>query len=51
MEVDDIIYLNDGRICMKSYLKEYDIADHIQTLVDKLEKMKRQVIVMGIIDY
>ena len=51
MEVDDIIYFNDGRICMKPYLKEYDIADHIQTLVDKLEKMQSQVIVRGIIDY
>ena len=40
MEVDDIIYFNDGRICMKPYLKEYDIADHIQPLVDNLEKMK-----------
>ena len=40
MEVDDIIYFNDGRICMKPYLKEYGIADHIQRLVDKLEKMK-----------
>lgn len=41
MEVDDIIYLKDGRIYMKPYLKEYDITDHIQTLGDELEKMKR----------
>lgn len=42
-EEDDngIIYLKDGRIYMKPYLKEYDITDHIQTLVDELEKMKR----------
>ena len=44
MEVDDIIYLKDGRIYMKPYLKEYDITDRIQTLVDELEKLKRATI-------
>lgn len=39
--VKEMIYLRDNRIYFTPYLKEYDITDHIQELMDELEMLKR----------
>lgn len=39
--VKEMIYLRDNRIYFTPYLKEYDITDHIQELMEQLEKLKR----------
>ena len=51
MNHNDMIYLKGERIYMKPYIKEYDVTEHVKELVEELEKMKRQVIDMGLIDY
>ncbi|MBY4764643.1 hypothetical protein [Streptococcus uberis] len=40
IKVEEMIYLKDGRIYMMPHLKEYDITDHVQTLIKELEKIK-----------
>lgn len=39
--IKEMIYLRDNRIYFTPYLKEYDITDHIQELMEELEMLKR----------
>ena len=41
VNIKEMIYLRDNRIYFTPYLKEYDIADHIQELMEELEMLKR----------
>ena len=41
VNVKEMIYLRDNRIYFTHYLKEYDITDHIQELMEQLEELKR----------
>lgn len=41
MNPDETIYLKNGRIYVKPYIKEYDVTEHVKGLVKELEKMKR----------
>ncbi|EHG13646.1 hypothetical protein ACLMK5_06930 [Streptococcus anginosus] len=41
LNVKEMIYLKGERIYFTPYLKEYDITDHIQELIEQLEKLKR----------
>ena len=41
VNVNEMIYLKDNRIYFRPYLKEYDITDHIQELMEQLEALKR----------
>ena len=41
VNVKEMIYLKDNRIYFTPYLKEYDITDHIQELMEELEMLKR----------
>lgn len=41
VNIKEMIYLRDNRIYFTPYLKEYDITDHIQELMEKLEMLKR----------
>ena len=37
----EMIYLKNNRIYVTTYIKEYDITDHIQELIEQLENLKR----------
>ena len=37
----EMIYLKNNRLYFTPYLKEYDITDHIQELIEQLENLKR----------
>ncbi len=41
VNVKEMIYLRDNRIYFTPYLKEYDITDYIQELMEELEMLKR----------
>lgn len=41
VNIKEMIYLRDNRIYFAPYLKEYDITDHIQELMEELEMLKR----------
>lgn len=41
VNVKEMIYLRDNRIYFTPYLKEYDITDHIQELMEQLEMLER----------
>ncbi len=41
VNVKEMIYLRDNRIYFTPYLKEYDITDYIQELMEQLEELKR----------
>ncbi|HHL0504799.1 TPA: hypothetical protein ACQ0AM_001782 [Streptococcus agalactiae] len=41
VNIKEMIYLRDNRIYFTPYLKEYDITDHIQELIEELEMLKR----------
>ena len=41
VNIKEMIYLRDNRIYFTPYLKEYDITDHIQELIEQLEMLKR----------
>ena len=41
VNVKEMIYPRDNRIYFTPYLKEYDITDHIQELMEQLEMLKR----------
>lgn len=41
VNIKEMIYLRDNRIYFTPYLKEYDITDHIQELMEELEMFKR----------
>lgn len=41
VDIKEMIYLRDNRIYFTPYLKEYDITDHIQELMEELEMLKR----------
>ena len=41
VNIKEMIYLRDNRIYFTPYLKEYDITDHIQELMELLEALKR----------
>ena len=41
VNIKEMIYLRDNRIYFTPYLKEYDITDHIQELMEQLEALKR----------
>lgn len=41
VNVKEMIYLRDNRIYFIPYLKEFDITDHIQELMEELEMLKR----------
>lgn len=41
VNIKEMIYLRDNRIYFTPYLKEYDITDHIQELMEQLEMLKR----------
>ena len=41
VNVKEMIYLRDNRIYFTPYLKEYDITDHIQVLMEEVEMLKR----------
>lgn len=40
MNLNNIIYLKDERICMKPDQNEYDITVHVQELLEELERLK-----------
>ena len=39
----EMIYLKNNRIYFTPYLKEYDITDHIQELIEQLENLKEKI--------
>ena len=41
VNIKEMIYLRDNRIYFTPYLREYDITDHIQELMEQLEALKR----------
>ena len=41
VNIKEMIYLRDNRIYFTPYLKEFDITDHIQELMEELEMLKR----------
>lgn len=41
VNIKEMIYLRDNRIYFTPYLKEYDITEHIQELMEELEMPKR----------
>lgn len=41
VNIKEMIYLRNNRIYFTPYLKEYDITDHIQELMEELEILKR----------
>ena len=41
VNIKEMIYLRDNRIYFTPYLKEYDITDYIQELMEELEMLKR----------
>ncbi|MFV8064324.1 hypothetical protein AB1F57_02045 [Streptococcus sp. ZY1909104] len=41
VNIKEMIYLRDNRIYFTPYLKEYDITDHIQELMEELEMLKK----------
>lgn len=41
VNIKEMIYLRDNRIYFTPYLKEYDITNHIQELMEELEMLKR----------
>ncbi|WP_430596258.1 hypothetical protein [Streptococcus gallolyticus] len=41
VNIKEMIYLRNNRIYFTPYLKEYDITDHIQELMEELEMLKR----------
>lgn len=41
VNIKEMIYLRNNRIYFTPYLKEYDITDHIQELMEELEIFKR----------
>ncbi|CAN2923933.1 MULTISPECIES: hypothetical protein [Streptococcus] len=41
VNIKEMIYLRDNRIYFTPYLKEYDITEHIQELMEELEMLKR----------
>lgn len=41
VNIKEMIYLRDNSIYFTPYLKEYDITDHIQELMEELEMLKR----------
>ncbi|MGX7234419.1 hypothetical protein [Enterococcus italicus] len=41
VNIKEMIYLRDNRIYFTPYLREYDITDHIQELMEQLEELKR----------
>ncbi|MHA2639880.1 hypothetical protein ACXZ7Z_04980 [Streptococcus agalactiae] len=42
VNIKEMIYLRDNRIYFTPYLKEYDITEHIQELMEELEMLKRE---------
>ena len=41
LKVKEMIYLKGERIYFTPYLKEYDITDYIQELIEQFEELKR----------
>lgn len=42
MKTKEMIYIKDDQIYFTPYLREYDITEHIQTLILELKKLKEK---------
>ncbi len=42
VKVEEMIYLRNDRIYFTPYLKEYDVTDYVQELVEKLEELRNR---------
>lgn len=42
VKVEEMIYIKDDRIMFTPYLKEYDVTEYVQELVEELSKLKER---------
>lgn len=40
--IEEMIYIKDNRIYFTPFLKEYDVTDHVTTLLQELQKLKER---------
>ncbi|MGQ9411492.1 hypothetical protein [Streptococcus pluranimalium] len=40
--IEEMIYIKDNRIYFTPFLKEYDVTDHVTTLLEELKRLKER---------
>lgn len=40
--IEEMIYIKDNRIYFAPFLKEYDVTDHVTTLLEELKRLKER---------
>lgn len=40
--IEEMIYIKGDRIYFTPFLKEYDVTDHVTTLLQELQKLKQR---------
>lgn len=41
-KIEEMIYIKGDRIYFTPFLKEYDVTDHVTTLLQELQKLKER---------